>query len=79
MSKNEEVAIQTLHNKCEVIREVLNKANGISAKIGGSRPANDDEMKEPASTLESLANELIIIQNLAESVLDYLITMDEMI
>lgn len=80
MSKNEEKAVQTLHNKCDVIKEVLHKANGISAKIvRGPRCADSSEMKEPAGALESLVNELIIIQELAESVCDYLIEMDEMI
>lgn len=80
MSKNEEIAVQTLHNKCDVIKEVLYKANGISAKIvRGPRDAASGDMKEPAGALESLVNELITIQELAESICDYLIEMDEMI
>ncbi len=81
MSENAKTdVVQTLHNKCDVIKEVLNKANGISAKIiRGPRPVDPSDQKEPAGTLESLANELITIQSLAESVCDYLIEMDEMI
>lgn len=80
MGENAKMEIRTLHNRCDVIKEVLHKANGMAAKIVyGPKPVDDSSLKEPAGTLESLANELITIQGLAESMFDYLIQMDEMI
>ena len=77
---DKEVAIQTLRGKCETINEILGKANGLAESIVGlSVPSGDQDMKEPAGTLESLANELVYLQKKAESLLDYLIKMDEMI
>lgn len=77
---DKEVAIQTLRGKCETINEILGKANGLAESIVGlSTPSGDQDMKEPAGTLESLANKLVYLQRKAESLLDYLIKMDQMI
>ena len=81
MSKEqEEVVIQTLRGKCDVIKEILNKANGLAECIAGlSAPVFDHDMKEPAGTLESLANDLVYLQEKAQWLLDQMIKMDEMI
>ena len=79
MSKNEETAIQTLHDKCGKIKEILNTANGLAVGLTGSTPVNEADLKEPAGSLESLVNELVSIEDMAARLLDHLIKIDGMI
>ena len=73
------IAIQTMHEKCEHIKEVLVKANAIAGNLAGIQPGVDHDLKEASGRLESLANELRIIQDSSESLLDYLLQMDDLI
>ncbi len=63
MNECEGTEIQTLRGKCETINETLSEANGLAESIVGlSVPPGDQDMKEPAGALESLANELVYLQ-----------------
>ncbi len=80
MNPEEEAkTIQTMHNKCEHIKEILSKANGIARTLLQPQSDIGQPMNEPSGRLESLANELQIIQDSSESLLDYLIQIDELI
>jgi len=78
-SSADETVVQSLHDKCSAIKEVLLEADGVAAKIVFGPKPIEKAMKEPTTTLESLANELIDIQGLSENLLGYLVQMDETI
>ena len=74
-----ETAVKTLRNTCDTIKEILNKANNMAECIVGEPPSTARGFEDPASTLEALANELAIIQDMAQSTLDYWSKINEII
>lgn len=70
MNTNETQAAQTLRGRCDTIRETLEKAYALTVRMVGPVPSDDGKMKEPTTALDVLDNELVVIQCLAEGVLD---------